>query len=377
MIDTWSPAKLNEKISGRDSWNPAILNEAVTDRDSWNPAILNESAGDTPVVFEATITASFPEGSTCTATDETTTLTADDNPMAFSIPNEGTWAVACVANGVTFSENVVITTNGQTETVDLTPVGATVTPTDSVPMLIACAGIGDSEITTISGALADLDTLTAILESENAVNYLVRSTTFASDATADSVAMTGIGAINYDANTLLADSTWLAAICNSTYFESVLNVKVPTMTSNTTPSGECFASSTYTGSYEAFRAFRNQFNGSGGSGNCWQSANTQTSNQYIGYKFTGSEKINACAIGNTSDNNTHIATYKIEASNDGNTWVEIASNLNNSTTASAKTINGIINNDAYTYWRVFITSNAGSSVVVNANTIQFYGRVDV
>lgn len=255
MVDTWNPAILNETTQAIDSWNPAEINQVTTKVDSWNPAILNNNLeSTTPVVFSATITASFPEGATCTATDGTTTLTADDNPMAFIIPNEGTWAVSCVANGVTFSEDVVITSSGQTETVDITPVGDTYATTDSVPVLIACAGIGDSEITTIAGALADVETLTAILESENAVDYLVRSTIFASDVTSDSVAMTGIGAINYDADTLLNDSTWRAAICRSTYIENVLNVKVPTMTSATTPSGTVSADS-YRSGNEPYKAF--------------------------------------------------------------------------------------------------------------------------
>jgi hypothetical protein len=364
MIDTWNQAKLNEKISGRDSWNPAILNEAVTDRDSWNPAILNESAGETPVVFEATITASFPEGATCTATDGTTTLTADDNPMAFSIPNEGTWAVACVANGVTFSENVVITTNGQTETVDLTPVGDTYATTDSVPVLIACAGIGDSEITTIAGALADVETLTAILESENAVDYLVRSTTFASDVTADSVAMTGIGAINYDADTLLADSTWLAAICNSTYFESVLNVKVPTMTSDTTPSGQVIYTST-SGSDYPWRAFDGNWTSTSGK-YC-----TGATPGYIGYVFTANTKVYKTLLKPHGD--YQHASYQIQGSTDGVTW----DNCSSDTPCTPNAENTIINTATVEgrYWRAYGAANA--NVMGYMVEIQFYGRVDV
>ena len=146
MIDTWNPAKLNEKISGRDSWNSAILNEAVTDRDSWNPSILNESSGDTPVEFEATITVTYPSGATVTCSDGTTTLTADDNPMDFSIPNEGTWTVTSVLNGITKTASVVITTNGQEETVTIPfeaqvivtyPTGYTITLTKDSETLTA------------------------------------------------------------------------------------------------------------------------------------------------------------------------------------------------------------------------------------------------
>jgi len=57
----------------------------------------------------------------------------------------------------------------------------------------------------------------------------------------NATAMTYIGLNNYAANTLLDDYDWRVGICMSNYFESVLNVKVPAMTGNTTPSGICTA----------------------------------------------------------------------------------------------------------------------------------------
>ena len=370
MTDTWNPAKLNEKISGRDSWNQAILNEAVTDRDSWNPAILNESAGETPVVFEATITASFPEGATCTATNGTTTLTADDNPMAFSIPNEGTWTVACVANGVTFSEDVVIDTDGQTETIYLTPVGETYATTDSVPVLIACAGIGDSEITTISGALADLETLTAILESENAIDYLVRSTTFASDVTADSGAMTLIGGNNYCANTLLGNSTWLNAICNSTYFESVLNAKVPVMTSDTTPSGEVITSSNISG-FEGYKAFDEN------TSNSWRVNSNVLNGSYIIYHFTSQVRVNK-VVNNYRTGSSSVVKFtdwELYGSNDNVSYTDIGEiNANGD---GANVTNILSNSNKYSYYKLVCKSASASGTNYGFAILQFYGRQDV
>lgn len=84
---------------------------------------------------------------------------------------------------------------------------------------------------------------------------------FASETTQQSVgfcdnqtAMTDIGVDNYCADTLLADDIWSSAICNSTYFENVLNYKIPTMTNNTTPSGICSATNVYyaNSEYQAF-----------------------------------------------------------------------------------------------------------------------------
>ena len=163
------------------------------------------------------------------------------------------------------------------------PEGSTVTPTDDIQKWLACAGITDKTYTTLNEVLADSTTLLALLSSNNASDYLVRSTTWASSLTADSTAMTDIGANDYCAETLLADSTWCNAICNSTYFESVLTTKVPTMTSNTTPSGVASASyevhegGTY---YDAWKAFDND------NSDCW-SSNSKT-DQWLAYEFTRS-----------------------------------------------------------------------------------------
>lgn len=67
--------------------------------------------------FSATVTVTFPysNGATCTITDGDTTLSADGSPMAFSIPNTGTWTATCTLDGIAKTQNFVITTDGQTE----------------------------------------------------------------------------------------------------------------------------------------------------------------------------------------------------------------------------------------------------------------------
>lgn len=69
--------------------------------------------------FAATINITYPAGSTCTVTDGTTTLTAPDTSgtWACAVPNAGTWTVAIESLGR--SVDVVITDNGQSESVSL------------------------------------------------------------------------------------------------------------------------------------------------------------------------------------------------------------------------------------------------------------------
>ena len=125
-----------------------------------------------------------------------------------------------------------------------------------VQFLLKSAGIFDKNYTTISQVLSDTTSLATVINSTKGIDYLVRTTTWASTVTANQTAMTDIGLNNYAANTLLEDITWKAAIWNSSYRTKVLNVTIPTMTSNTTPSG---VASSYQSDndHKAFWAFDN------------------------------------------------------------------------------------------------------------------------
>lgn len=71
--------------------------------------------------FAATISATYPEGSTCTCSDGTTTLTAPDTSgsCTFTVRNTGSWTVSAT-NGEEFASKVaVITSDGQSESVIL------------------------------------------------------------------------------------------------------------------------------------------------------------------------------------------------------------------------------------------------------------------
>lgn len=204
--------------------------------------------------FIATITVTYPSGATCTCVGSQESYTATTNPYTFTVHNADTYTITATDGTTTKSENVVITTDGQSESVTLTfvPEGSTVTPTDDIQIWLHCADIWDKSYTSISQVLADSITLSALIADSNAVDYMVRSTTWATDVCADSTAMNLIGLDDNCADTLLGDSTWLASICDSTYFESVLNVKVPVMTSATTPSGEVSCNPTFANAYHFF-----------------------------------------------------------------------------------------------------------------------------
>lgn len=256
-------------------------------------------------------------------------------------------------------------------TVDLmTPEGSTVLPTDDVQIWLACASITDKAYTTISQVLADTSTLSALIASNNAVDYMARSTTWASDVCADSTAMSYIGLNNYCSNSLIAVSDWINAIANSAYIESVLNVKVPAMTSATTPSGEVLYSTIYNSEYDCWKAF------DGNPATEWASASGNYQNQYIGYDFKRSVKISAFAIQNTPQvgmgNNYPFNGFKLQKYT--NDWADVQSYTNPSG-VGVKTM--FVTNNPIESEKFRIYGNAYGTALVSVAELQFYGREDV
>ena len=302
----------------------------------------------------------------------TKTAPATGNSMAFYPPSTGTWEITGVYSGVTYSTGSITVSSLSTAVSALLqtiPDGSTVTPINDVQKLLNCAGIFDKNYTTIGELLADSTSLLTVISDNNAVNYLVRSTGFASSVCANSTAMTDIGANNYCANTLLADSTWCSAICNSTYFESVLNVKVPTMTSNTTPSGECFGSSIYSGS-DYYKAF----DGNTNDGCLTNSA----SNQYIGYGFASATTVYMARFTNlvnsAGETTSRIKNFKIQGSNNKTSdYVDLISGVYPNNVNYVQTVNWSTASN-YKYYRLFVVDPWESSWYIGAKDIQFYGR---
>ena len=259
------------------------------------------------------------------------------------------------------------------------PDGKTVTPTDEVQTLLNCADVWDKEYTTIAQLISDSTTLGVVIASNNAIDYLTRSSSFTSAVTTDSTAMTDIGASNYASNTLLADATWITAICNSMYFESVLNAKVPSMTSDSTPSGTCAASSTSSG-FAAYRAFISSFTDTG-----WAPASGSSfGSSWVSYEFTTPikvKKVEARYVRRTPAGYT--LTFKIQGYNTStNAWEDLTSDL---TAYENTTVNNVISsnnskNEHRKYRALLLSGSPAAYNVPDAGDgyhFQFYGREDV
>lgn len=300
--------------------------------------------------FELVVTcdAAF-AGETITCTDGVTTLTdacpsSSPYEVSFPVPNGGTWTISGTHSGKLKTITVTITDSAELHS---TPNGSTVLPTDDIQTWLATGNMEDKNYTTLNEVLADSTTLAALMSVNNAVNYLVRSTTFVSGICADSGAMTAIGANDYCADTLLNNNTWRTAICNSTYFTYVLNVQVPIMTSDTTPSGIVTASSYLNESYRPWHAFT----GTAGSAyDCWHSNDVNT--PWIQYQFA---------------NNINMRVYKIHL-NTRNGGV-----VGGDMTFNFKRLNGGPVIGTYTYTD---TENTGYDFIVDADNSGDTVRLD-
>ena len=310
---------------------------------------------------------------TCTKDSSVYTKTAPSsgNTMYFYPNITGNWVIGGTVSGTPYSKTANVTSLSTSVSVSLetVPDGKTATPTDDIEKWLACGQITDKSYTTISEVLNDSTTLLALISDNNAVDYMVRSTTWASDVCADSTAMTDIGANNYCADTLLSDATWASAIANSTYFESVLNVKVPTMTSDTTPSGKVTGSSTSGGFYYTpYHAF------DGNPSTFWFTY-SQTTDNWIEYEFTEDVTVYATKVSFGQVSSAHDISIKIQVY-DGSDWVDIGSKSSFSPILNQEYFISSPSNMSKKRYRMFVPEVmlVSGGWGINPSVIQFYGR---
>ena len=301
--------------------------------------------------------------------DNVSGIVGSDGKLTLYPMYSGEWECSCYSSvtGTTTIKTIDLSYWGVQPTVTFedTPNGATVTPTDDVQTWLHCANVWNKSYTTISEVVADTTTLNTLIANENANDYLVRSTTFATDICSNESAMTYIGLNDYCANKLLADSTWFEAICNSAYFEKVLNVKVPTMTSNTEPYGEAYADSIFASNFPYYQAFDDAEN------TFWQSSNSNKEH-YIQYKFTNPVNVRMVEYLNGTDRNW-VSKPNVYGSNNGVDWKKLGELTNDNLN---KVTEPIYNNEYYLYYRLTATPNrnADSMYVMLIRELQFYGR---
>ena len=314
-------------------------------------------------------------GVTLTATNGTTTLTktaTSSGSVNFILSEGGTWVVSGTVGGDTYSVEQYVEMEFE-KTLEPLPNGSTATPVNVIQTWLKCAHIKDKNYTTLSQVLNDTATLEALVSDSNACDYMARSTNWASGIAADADAMALIGKFDYCANKLLSNATWVSAIANSTYFESVLNVKVPTMTSNTAPSGVASASTIYQSGYEAYKIF------DGNNSTEWLSQGNPSGTTWVQYEFPNKVNVRKLKIRNAASASVIIRdnynNLTVKGSNDGSTFTTIGTITFTQTTAGGEGTYNISNTQSYKCYRVEIPISP-SVGQVGMSELQFYGRTD-
>lgn len=213
------------------------------------------------------------------------------------------------------------------------PDGRTVLPTDDIQIWLNCADIWDKTYTTLAEVLADTDTLSALITSSNAVDYMVRSI------------------------------SWVGAT-------------IPVMTSNTTPSGECFdessTGSTNKGPYTSFDGVLTS------TASSWGDAmpDMQTTG-YVGYEFSISvalKSAKAYLVSGSKGKGVGLAVNcTLQGSNDRSTWVDVSSvatlDFTNYNSGQVIDITLPIENHAfYSAYRLFVSGNTNLAVAGSYST---------
>lgn len=277
----------------------------------------------------------------------------------FECDADGTWTITCDEE----EETVNVSYYG-VYTVEIVGYvdGKTVLPTDDIRTWLKCAKIHKPYLT-IGEVINDSVTLLDLISNENACDYMARSKSWASPITIDSTSMTLIGNNDYCAETLLTDETWGLAIANSQYYDSVLTVTNPNMTSNTTPYGKASASSILSTQYDAWAAF------DGNSGTRW-TTDTNQIDAWVKYEFPEPVLAKKIVIGNGAYKHNSVIQASNDVSNDASKWVSLTETLNLDG-YEQRTIS-LSNTTKYKYYRVYRWSTGGT--VFDWTDLKIYGR---
>jgi hypothetical protein len=130
--------------------------------------------------------------------------------------------------------------------------------------------------------------------------------------------------------------------------QSTLTNQIPIMTSNTTPSGVASASGEWDGGNQAWRAFAD-------AGNQWTASSGQKVGAWLQYKFASAQKIQLLSVKNTQY--TVAKSFKIQGSNDGSTYIDIASLTVPDVNGFAESLFIFPNNSSYLYYRLYVTES--------------------
>jgi len=216
--------------------------------------------------------------------------------------------------------------------------------------------------TAMTAVAASSTAMTAVAASSTAMTAVIASSTAMTAVAASSTAMTAVIASSTAMTAVIASSTACAAIKASataiTALDNSSPITVPTMTSNTTPSGIVSSDSVYSDTYAGWCTFDNN-------GTSRWSANN--SNAWIKYQFTSPRWCYKIALINSV---SAIKNFIIQYSSNGINWSNALTTIAVDSSAE-QVFNVCVASEKVAHWRLLGVDTWGapySSLI----KLQFY-----
>lgn len=336
--------------------------------------------------FTATIETTYPEGATCTIIREGEVVgTATTNPYTFEVYAAGTYTVKAVLGEDEDSKDVVISEDGETQTVTLS-----FAPEINWQAWVEAGGLSVLSYDSLESVLDDQKAVRRLMTVHASVDYLVEllnevpevqqtflthTTTHTLPDTETSVtenfALKWMGLRDYAYDKIEAEvdgfvTAWLAG----EHWELALKDHVPVMTANDAPYGEVISDTldTYT-----WRVFDKNDATRGATTN---PSGLPADSRYIGYKFSTPICIQKIKQ-HQGDVGAYALSYVIEGSNDGTIWEAVSETLY--TTNDEKNTDKfewLNNNKYYLQYRFRQITSAFNGIFnpLGFMELQFYGR---
>ncbi|MEM5853954.1 MAG: discoidin domain-containing protein [Candidatus Aenigmatarchaeota archaeon] len=252
-------------------------------------------------------------------------------------------------------------------------------------------GLGIDTYANLNNAnLKNLQTMQAIINSSTAMQVIANSSTAMQAIANSSTAMQAIANSSTAMQVIANSSTAMQAIANSsTAMQAIIlsqtaldiifantsardifisstalsSKEVPQMTSNTSPEGEASASSVFSSTYDAYKAFDK-------STSCWLSASNATTNQWVRYSFVSPVFVHTVRVTNYSSN-YYSKNIKIQCSTNGSDWIDCSDviTLPNNTTEQIFYVN---KSGYFAHWRIFVIDGY-STTYVGLQEVNFIG----
>lgn len=258
---------------------------------------------------------------------------------------------------------------------------------DDYRKLCSKAGLGVPS--SLNALIADTTALATIFNNEDAVKFMVAQCTgdFMVSVCNSATAMAAlVNSIAYDY--AFENEHWykfMKMIPTALAAMDSVAVTVPTMTSNTTPSGVASASSMFNAGNDAWRGFDKSVN------TCWGGAKGQIAvNSWLAYTWSENAWNYKLALYKVEVSPVYMSGYrgdclpsefKIQGLDDNGEWVDIEAFKTKTTTSQASAFSDsyVLSNPlkAYKGYRLYVTGapaygSGGDSLIIGE--LQFYGK---